>query len=73
MTSAPEQTDVLAVARAHVLEGGIGLSERQALSVLRLPDEALPELLALAHEVRMRWVRIRACSVASTRSSSATT
>ena len=23
--------------------------------MLRLPDEALPELLGLAHEVRMRW------------------
>jgi len=34
VTAAPEQTDVLAVAREQVLEGGIGLSEAQVLSVL---------------------------------------
>ncbi|HEV7973655.1 biotin synthase BioB [Amycolatopsis sp.] len=62
MTSAPEKTspsvtgtDVLAVARAQVLEGGVGLTEEQVLEVLRLDDERLTELLALAHEVRMRW------------------
>ncbi|WAL67286.1 biotin synthase BioB [Amycolatopsis cynarae] len=55
MTSAPEQTDVLAVAREQVLERGTGLSEPQVLEVLRLGDDRLSELLALAHEVRMRW------------------
>ncbi|HKS49007.1 MAG TPA: biotin synthase BioB [Amycolatopsis sp.] len=55
MTSALEQPDVLAVARDQVLENGAGLSEQQVLEVLNLPDERLPELLALAHEVRMRW------------------
>jgi biotin synthase len=62
VTSAPEKTspsvtgtDVLAVARAQVLEGGVGLTEEQVLEVLRLDDERLTELLALAHEVRMRW------------------
>ncbi|HVW42743.1 MAG TPA: biotin synthase BioB [Amycolatopsis sp.] len=55
MTSAPEQTDVLAVARDQVLEQGIGLSRGQVLDVLRLADDRLSELLALAHEVRMRW------------------
>jgi biotin synthase len=62
VTSAPEktspsvtETDVLAVARAQVLEGGVGLTEEQVLEVLRLDDERLTELLALAHEVRMRW------------------
>lgn len=55
MTSAPEQTDVLAVAREQVLDQGIGLSQRQVLDVLRLEDDRLAELLALAHEVRMRW------------------
>ncbi|GAB2973277.1 biotin synthase BioB [Amycolatopsis acidiphila] len=55
MTSAPEQTDVVAVAREQVLEQGIGLSQRQVLDVLRLADDRLSELLALAHEVRMRW------------------
>ncbi|MDT7727347.1 MAG: biotin synthase [Actinomycetota bacterium] len=62
MTSAPEktspsvtETDVLAVARAQVLEGGVGLTEEQVLAVLRLDDDRLTDLLALAHEVRMRW------------------
>jgi biotin synthase len=47
--------DVLTVARRQVVDGGLGLSEAQVLAVLRLPDERLEELLALAHEVRMRW------------------
>jgi biotin synthase len=37
------------------LENGKGLDEFQALECLQLPDERLPELLQLAHEVRMRW------------------
>ena len=32
-----------------------GLSQEQVLAVLQLPDDRLEELLALAHEVRMRW------------------
>ncbi|MGH3948930.1 MAG: biotin synthase BioB [Pseudonocardiaceae bacterium] len=62
MTAAAQQVeptareqDVLAVAREQVLERGVGLSEEQVLRVLRLPAERLPELLALAHEVRMHW------------------
>ncbi|MFD2418657.1 biotin synthase BioB [Amycolatopsis pigmentata] len=55
MTSAPQGTDVLAFAREQVLDQGVGLSERQVAEVLNLPGEALPDLLALAHEVRMRW------------------
>jgi biotin synthase len=47
--------DILATARAQVLDEGRGLDEAQVLDVLRLPDDALPDLLALAHEVRMRW------------------
>lgn len=47
--------DILAVARRQVLEGGQGLSRDQVLQVLRLPDDRLDDLLALAHEVRMRW------------------
>lgn len=47
--------DVLSAARDQVLERGVGLSESQLVGVLRLPDEALDELLGLAHEVRMRW------------------
>jgi biotin synthase len=48
-------TDVLVAAREQVLENGKGLDEFQALECLRLPDERLPELLQLAHEVRMRY------------------
>jgi biotin synthase len=33
----------------------VGLTEVQLLDVLRLPDEAIPALLQLAHETRMRW------------------
>jgi biotin synthase len=51
----PTLPDVLAQAREQVLEGGEGLSRDQVLEVLRLPDGRLEELLALAHEVRMRW------------------
>jgi biotin synthase len=39
--------------REQVLERGVGLSQEQALACLQLPDERLPELLQLAHEVRM--------------------
>ena len=49
------QTDVLTVAREQVLDQGTGLSEQQTLAVLHLPEDRLAELLALAHEVRMRW------------------
>jgi biotin synthase len=48
-------TDILTEAREQVLERGEGLTQDQVLAVLRLPDERLDELLALAHEVRMRW------------------
>ncbi|MQA16835.1 MAG: biotin synthase BioB [Pseudonocardiaceae bacterium] len=54
-TGADLATDVLAVARAQVLDRGEGLDEQQVLDVLRLPDDRLAELLGLAHEVRMRW------------------
>jgi biotin synthase len=46
---------ILQAAREQVLERGEGLDEAQVLEVLHLPDEALPDALALAHEVRMRW------------------
>ncbi len=49
------QSDVLAAAREQVLERGEPLTQEQILAVLRLSDEALPALLNLAHEVRMRW------------------
>jgi biotin synthase len=47
--------DILAAAREQVLEQGVPLDEAQALAVLELPDERVPDALALAHEVRMRW------------------
>jgi biotin synthase len=48
-------TDVLATAREQVLHQGHGLDEAQVLAVLRLPDDGVPDALALAHEVRTRW------------------
>jgi len=48
-------TDILDIARQQVLEGGRGLDAGQALSCLCLPDDRLDDLLALAHEVRLRW------------------
>jgi biotin synthase len=51
----PQARDLLEQARRQVLEEGRGLSQEQVLACLQLPDEAIPALLALAHEVRMRW------------------
>ncbi|WP_432925884.1 biotin synthase BioB [Microbispora sp. CA-135349] len=48
-------TDILDIARVQVLDEGTGLDAAQVLECLTLPDERLPGLLALAHEVRMRW------------------
>jgi biotin synthase len=47
--------DILAAAREQVLERGVPLEESQALAILELPEERVPDALALAHEVRMRW------------------
>lgn len=47
--------DILALAREQVLERGEALRRDQVLEVLQLPDDRLEELLALAHDVRMRW------------------
>ncbi|WP_329094347.1 biotin synthase BioB [Actinomadura citrea] len=48
-------TDILDIARRQVLAEGEGLSQGQVLEVLNLPDDRLQDLLALAHDVRMRW------------------
>jgi biotin synthase len=48
-------TDILIEAREQVLENGKGLTQDQVLAVLQLSDDRLDELLALAHDVRMRW------------------
>ncbi|NUP58672.1 MAG: biotin synthase BioB [Pseudarthrobacter sp.] len=45
---------ILETARQQVLEQGIGLTEAQLVDVLRLPDDALPAALELAHQVRLR-------------------
>ena len=47
--------EILDRARARVLADGAGLDEAGILEVLRLPDEDLPELLQVAHDVRMTW------------------
>jgi biotin synthase len=48
-------SDILVQAREQVLERGEGLGQDQVLAVLRLPDDRLDELLALAHDARMAW------------------
>jgi biotin synthase len=48
-------SDVLDRARSRVLAQGIGLDEADVLACLELPDEAIPELLAVAHDVRRKW------------------
>jgi biotin synthase len=48
-------SDVLDRARTQVLAGGRGLAEADLVACLRLPDEAMPALLNLAHAGRRRW------------------
>jgi biotin synthase len=48
-------SSILDRARTQVLAAGVGLDAEGVLDVLRLPDEALPDALQLAHEVRTRW------------------
>jgi biotin synthase len=52
--SRPE-AGLLAELREQVLERGVPLEEPQILMVLQSSDELLPELLELAHAVRMKW------------------
>jgi biotin synthase len=47
--------DIVTVAREQVLERGERLTQAQILEVLQIPDDRLGELLALAHEVRLKW------------------
>jgi biotin synthase len=59
VTAAPPTPDltepaILSRARTQVLENGEGLSYEDLVEVLRLPDEHVPALLGLAHDVRMR-------------------
>jgi len=46
---------VLELARERVLQRGEGLGEELVLEVLNLGEDRLDDVLALAHEVRMRW------------------
>ena len=55
VTGTKRMDDILATAREQVLERGVPLDQSQALGVLELPDERVPDALALAHEVRMQW------------------
>ncbi|MBH5301059.1 biotin synthase BioB [Corynebacterium silvaticum] len=48
-------TDILELARTKVLEEGNGLNKEEVLQVLTLEEDRIPELLALAHEVRLKW------------------
>jgi biotin synthase len=45
----------VADAARKVLETGIGLDQDQVLQVLQAPDEDIPGLLDIAHQVRMKW------------------
>jgi len=49
-------TDILRVAREQVLDRGERLTYDQILAVLQTTDEQLPELLEIAHEVRLRYM-----------------
>lgn len=55
ISTAPATVDILDQAREQVLDRGVGLTESQVLDVLRLDDGRLEDLLALAHDVRMKW------------------
>ena len=46
---------MLVKARRQVLEEGRSLGQAELVEVLNLPDAQVPELLELAHQVRMRW------------------
>ncbi len=48
-------SDILEIAREQVLKKGIGLSKDEVLEVLHLEEDRIPELLDLAHQVRLKW------------------
>ena len=55
MTAQVTRTDILDVAREQVLERGVPLTHPQIVEVMRTGDDRLQDLLALAHEVRMKY------------------
>ncbi|MBZ8177331.1 biotin synthase BioB [Corynebacterium sp. 3HC-13] len=48
-------SDILELAREKALEKGEGLNQAEVLQILELPDEKIPELMELAHQVRLKW------------------
>ncbi|MDF8265758.1 biotin synthase BioB [Luteipulveratus flavus] len=55
VTATTTTTSIIDRAREQVLEQGVALDQGQILEVLQTSDEELEALLALAHEVRMRY------------------
>ena len=55
MTAQVTGTDILDVAREQVLDRGVPLTQTQVEEVLRTGDDRLQDLLALAHEVRLKY------------------
>ena len=47
-------TDILEIAREKALENGEGLNKEELVQILNIEDERLPELLDLAHQVRIK-------------------
>ncbi|MCS4490417.1 biotin synthase BioB [Corynebacterium sp. ES2794-CONJ1] len=47
--------DILALAQDKVLGQGIGLNKDEVLEILNLEEDRIPELLDLAHQVRLKW------------------
>ncbi|NYJ73167.1 biotin synthase BioB [Allobranchiibius huperziae] len=54
-TTTPRDTTVLDRAREVVLDRGEALGYDDIVAVLNTPDELLPDLLALAHDVRLKY------------------
>ncbi|MFL6178149.1 MAG: biotin synthase BioB [Ornithinibacter sp.] len=55
MTAQVTGTDILDVVREQVLERGVPLTHPQIVEVMQTGDDRLQDLLALAHEVRMKY------------------
>src|SRR4051812_32784113 len=55
MTAQAVDQTILDIARAQVLDRGEALGHDQLVQVLQTTDDQLPDLLALAHDVRMKY------------------
>ena len=55
MTAQAVDQTILDIARAQVLDRGEALGYDQLVQVLQTADDQLPDLLALAHDVRMKY------------------